>query len=374
MSEWDDYQSLHSKLAAPTSISTDEVRSIPRTFRRTMGKLSLCSALAARQAVEDAGLRPEEVSSPRTGCVIGSTTGSPNDIEDSIRTIVVGQGLEEMPGTQFFKCLSHTAVLNVAQMLGIRGTVLAPAAACASGLQALGLGRVLISAGIQDVVICGGADEVALSATGSFDVLAATSTHFNDRPKLASRPFHAERDGLVCGDGSGILVLEEYERAVRRNARVYGEVIGYATCGGGEGISQSGQHSIESCIGIALADARVGPEEIDYVSAHATATIQGDAAEAAALRTLFADRTPVSSLKGHLGHTLGASGAIEFIACLEMMHRDEIIPTLGLDRVAEDCAGLHHVTSVMSRRVDVFIKNSLAFGGINATLVCRGLR
>ena len=374
MPEWESWPSFSSKVAAPAPVSHEDEYSIKRIHRRTMGRLSLHAALAAREAVSAAGLSAEEIGSPRVGCIIGSTTGSAQAIEDSIETLLKRSEFLTIPSTQFFKCISHTAALNVAQMLGVTGTVMAPAAACASSLQALGLARALITSGSQDLVICGGAEEVAVSATAAFDILYATSTNFNDRPESSSRPFAADRDGLVCGGGAGILVLEDYEHALNRRANIFGELIGYATCASGSSVSQSASESIVRCLDLALEDAGIGPEAVDYVCAHATATMQGDAAEAAALGEVFGDRTPVSSLKGHLGHTLGASGAIELVACLEMMRRGEIIPTLNLDEVAEDCATLQHVTRVMQKDMDVIVKNCFAFGGINAILVCQGMR
>ena len=220
-------------------------------------------------------------------------------------------------------------------------------------------------------MLCGGAEELHPTVTGSFDMLFAASRGYNDRPGQTPRPFDKDRDGLVCGEGSGIVLLEERERAVGRNARIYAEVVGYHTCGNGTHVSESSREAIVGCMGEALKSAGLEPAQVDYVNAHATATLQGDKEEAEAIRQLFGDTVPVSSLKGHLGHTLGASGALELIASLIMMQKGVLYPTLNLDTVSPDCEGIGHVRSPLSRRVEVVVKNSFAFGGINAVLVCR---
>jgi len=156
----------------------------------------------------------------------------------------------------------------------------------------------------------------------------ATSTNYNQSPHKTPRPFDVKRDGLVCGEGSGIIVLEEYERAVARKAKIYAEIIGYHTCGNGAHISQSSRAGMVSCISNALSNAHVEPKDVDYINAHATATVQGDKEEAQAIGEIFGDRVPVSSLKGYIGHTLGASGALELIASLAMMEKGCIYPTL----------------------------------------------
>ena len=272
---------------------------------------------------------------------------------------------------QFFQCLSHTVAMNLAQYLGLQGVLLSTNAACASGLQAIGTAFDLIRSGRQDAVFCGGAEELHPTVTGSFDMLMAASTEYNDRPDEASRPFDAARDGLVCGEGAGILLLEERDRALERGAPVYAEVLGFHTCSGGSHISESHREGIGRCMAGALDDAGCAPADVDYVSAHATATRQGDGEEAAAIGALLGDRVPVSSLKGHLGHTLGASGAIELIAAISGLRKGEIFPTRNLTCVAEECRGIRHVTALEPTSARCLMKNSFAFGGINASLVCR---
>ncbi len=369
MPEWSVYKGLRSLLAAPAELKNE--KAIPRQSRRSMSRMSIFAAQAAQEALLDAGCEPGTLGGGRVGCVAGSTTGSPQTLNSVFEAMLPERDFTQLQAMQFFQCLSHTVAMNLAQLLGLRGALLSTNSACASSLQAVGVAFDLIRAGRQDAVVCGGAEELHASVTGSFDMLMAASTGYNDRPDEASRPFDADRDGLVCGEGAGILFLEERERALRRGAMVYAEVLGFNTCSGGSHISESNREGIAQCMAAALADAGCAPSAVDYVNAHATATLQGDGEEAAAIGGLLGDRVPVSSLKGNLGHTLGASGAIELIAAIHGLRRGVVYPTRNLSRVAENCQGIRHVTVKEATSARCLIKNSLAFGGINAALVCR---
>ncbi len=369
MEGWETYKGLHSRVGARAELKDE--REIPRKVRRSMGRLSVFGAQAAKQAVEDAGLDEKLLSSRRLGCVVGSTMGGAEAMNETFEIMLPHRDLSELPSMNFFKCVSHTAAMNVAQYLGINGYVMATSAACAASLQAIGSGYEMIRSGRQDVLLCGGAEELHPIVTGTFDILFAASTHFNEDPKNTPRPFDKQRDGLVCGEGAGILVLEEYEHARRRGARIYGEIAGYATSGSGTHVSQSSREGMRDCIEDAVKDSGLKPQEIDYISAHATATVQGDQAEAEAIRDLFGHEVPVSSLKGYIGHTLGASGAIELAASLEMMARGIIYPTLNLEEVDPLCNGILHVQKPVEKEIRALVKNCFAFGGINAALVCK---
>ncbi len=369
MEGWEQYIGLHSLVAAPVTIQ-DEKR-IPRQKRRSMGRMSIFAAQAADEAIADAGLVLADEDLWKIGCVIGSTMGSAKSINDTFELMLPAKDLSKLNSTMFFQCMSHTAAVNVAQYLGLNGTVMAPAAACASALHAIGTGYDLIRLGRQDVLLCGGAEELHPTVTGSFDILFATSTKYNDRPQQTPRPFDRDRDGLVCGEGSGLVVLEDYDRAIKRNAKIYAELIGYSTTANGLHVSQSNKSSMVACMQQALGEAGVNAEAVDYVSAHATATIQGDQEEAEAIRDVFGSTVPVSSLKGYIGHTLGASGAIELAASLSMMQQGVIYPTLNLKNVSPECAGIQHVMEPLKKQVHTVLKNGFAFGGINAALVYR---
>jgi len=369
MDDWSRYKGLQSILGAPAELV--DVKSIPRQSRRSMGRMSIMAVQAAQQALGEAGLGHDLVASDRMGCIIGSTMGGAQALNETFETMLPDHDLSQLTSMKFFQCVSHTAAMNTAQYLGIRGYVMATSAACASSLQALGAGYDLIRLGKQDAVLCGGSEELHPTVTASFDILFATSTHFNDDPDNAPRPFDALRDGIVCGEGAGVIVLEEYEHARARGAHMYGEIIGYNTCGSGDHVSQSNQAAMEQCLCAALDEANVRPGEVDYISAHATATVQGDVEEARAIARVFGHAVPVSSLKGYLGHTLGASGSIELIAALKMQEKGLLYPTRNLKTVAGECAGIRHVREMERRDIRVIVKNCFAFGGINASLVCR---
>jgi len=370
MEGWNRFIGLRSLIGAPIEIENE--RKIPRKQRRSMGRMSIFAAQAAQEAVEDAGLDPSHLSTVDAACVMGSTMGSAGSINEAFEIMLPECDLSKLTSTHFFKCISHSAAMNVAQYLNVLGMVIAPSAACASGLQAVGMGYDLIRMGRQKIALCGGADELHPTVTGSFDILFATSTGFNDNPTQTPRPFDENRDGLVCSEGSGILLLEEYEHARARSAHIHGEVMGYYTCGSESHVSQSDSRSMTNCITCALNDAGLTPGDVDYINAHATATLQGDIAEADVIKKLFGDTVPVSSLKGYFGHTLGASGSIELIACLRMMHEGVLYPTRNLETVDPECKGVYHLAgAAVEQKVNVVLKNSFAFGGINAALLVR---
>ena len=370
MERWGEYKGLRSHVGAPVEEFND-IKKIPRQKRRSMSPMSIFAVYAAEEAIADAGLRLSELPSDRVGCIIGSTMGSANAINEFFELALPEKDFSEAPSMLFFKSLSHSASMNVAQHLGLNGYVMATSAACASGLQAIGTGYNLLKLGLQDVLLCGGAEELHPTVAGTFDLLFATSVKYNDFPQKTPRPFDSDRDGLVCGEGSGILALETYEHAMARGAEILAEVVGYHTCGSGDHISQSDNRSMVQCMDKAMSEAGVRPDEIDYVNAHATATVQGDKAEAEAIAGLFGDSVPVSSLKGYIGHTLGASGAIELIATLMMMKSDVVYPTLNLDNVAPECAGIKHVKKPVAMTLRTALKNCFAFGGVNSALVVR---
>lgn len=369
MEGWDRYNGLRCLVGAPCELKNE--KEIPRQYRRLMGRMSIFAVQASQQAIADAGIPQESLSSGRIGCIIGSTMGSAESLNEAFEIILPNKDLTQLKSTQFFQCVSHTATMNVSRYLGIHGYVTATSAACASALQALGAGYDLIRLGRQEAMVCGGAEELHPTVTGSFDVLVATSARYNHAPHQTPRPFDSKRDGLVCGEGSGMLLLEEYERARQRGARIYAEIIGYNTSGNGINVSQSYKEAIVSCMSEALQDASLTPQDVDYINAHATATIQGDKEEAEAIREVFGNSVPVSSLKGYFGHTLGASGSIELIASLIMMKKGRIYPTHNLETVSPECEGIFHVQECLNREIRVLLKNCFAFGGINAALICK---
>jgi 3-oxoacyl-[acyl-carrier-protein] synthase II len=361
----------HCQVAAPLQENPDP-RDVPRTFRRNMGPLAILAHRSCVDAIAHAALPGSALGSPGFGIVYSSTSGSAEALEESFRAYLQ-DALGGVPNSgSFFKIMSHTCTANVAHALGLRGIAYSVSSACASSTQAIGLAYDLLRNGAQEMILCGGSEEMHPLTVLIFDVLQAASWKFNDSPSRTPRPFDALRDGTVCGAGAGALVLETEASARRRNARILGEIVGYATNIDPTSMAQSSEESIVACLRAALDDAGIGPEEIDYVNAHATATLAGDVSEAQAIEKVFGPRVPLSSLKGHMGHTLAAAGVLELIGSLEMMRRGRLVPSLNLESPCPEAAALNHVpASGSDTRVRCFVKNSFAFGGINAVLVVK---
>lgn len=367
MKSWERYSGLKSMVAG--TVEGPAPKAILRKHRRTMGRVALLGAFAARDAVAHAGLEAEEVASERCAAVMGSTTGSVPVLEQFFGAFFESQGMEGHEGTMFMKVMSHTVAANVASMLGIKGRVLAPCSACASSTQAIGHGFELIRAGVQEIAICGGADDLHPTTAGVFDVLRAASRAYNERPHATPRPFDADRDGLVVSEGGAVVVLEDYERARARRARIHAEVLGYGCCCDGGHMTTPSAAGMLRCMKLALDQAGLPAAGLDYINAHATGTLSGDVAEARAYRDLVSDRVPVSGTKGYTGHTLAACGAMELIFCLLMMRHGFLAPTLNLERVDPQCEGLSHLQDPVDARPRRILTSNFAFGGVNASLV-----
>ncbi len=360
---------LRTRVAAPAP--GIDPKEIPRKDRRSMSAMSVFATLASREALAqgrvDEGLRQ----GGRLGIALGSTIGSTQASEDFFRDFFTDSSLERMKSTLFFQIMNHSCAANVAQSLGVTGRLLSPSAACATGSQALGYGFEQIAFGRQDLMLCGGAEEFHPLTAATFDVLNAASTHFNDTPTRTPRPFDRDRDGVVCAEGAGVLLLEALDSARARGAEILGEVCGFATLSDPSSIANPSAGAMERCMGLALADAGLEPREIGYINAHATATEQGDVAECDAIAALFGDRVAVSSLKGHLGHTMAASGALECIGCVEMLRRGILIPTLNLEQIDAACRCIRHLRPGDTLPTATILKNNFALGGVNTSLVLR---
>ena len=360
---------LRSRLAA--TVDGIDPKQIPRKIRRSMSNMSIYAYLASQQALQMAVFDEQQLSAGRTGVVIGSTLGSTATTEKFFADYFTDYSLERMKSGLFFQIMGHSCAANVAQSLGITGRVMAPSAACATSCQAIGYAYEQIAFGRQDAMLCGGADEFHPLTAATFDMMNAASTHFNQQPEQSPGPFDAARDGVVCGEGSGILLLERRDRAEARDAEILAEVVGFATTSDTSSIANPDVEAMYQCMSLALENAGIAAAEIGYVNAHATGTVQGDIAEAAAIRRLVGDQVPVSSFKGHLGHTMAASGAIELSASIGMMRRGELAATLNLHDIDENCAGIMHLQQNLQAEPRYVLKNNFAMGGINSTLVIR---
>lgn len=363
------YHGLRSLVAA--TVTGVDPREIPRKFRRTMSAMSVYATLASSQALAQAGLDASTRGGGRMGVAIGSSVGSPLSTQDSYSEFFNHKSLEQMRSTGFFQIMNHSCAANVSHALNITGRVLASSAACSTSCQTVGYAYEMVAYGKQDFMVCGGAEEYHPLITATFDIMHAASTGYNDRPSRTPRPFDRDRDGVVCSEGSGVLVLETIESARSRGAEILAEVAGFATVSDTTNMVNPDSGSMESCMREALADAGVEPRDMGYVNAHATGTEQGDAAESEAVRRIFGSDVPVSSLKGHMGHTMAASGALELIATVAMMRGNFLIPTLNLDNVGETCNNVRHIRELTRLPFHCAIKNNFAFGGVNSSVVVK---
>jgi 3-oxoacyl-[acyl-carrier-protein] synthase II len=364
-----DIQGIRTRVAA--LVPGVDPGEIPRKYRRSMSAMSVFAALATGDAIAQAGLTGEQVRGGRLGVSIGSTIGSPRTTQAFFDDFRIDNSVERMKSGVFFQIMNHSCAANVVHMFAITGRTVAPAAACSTGCLAVGYGAEMISMGKQDFMLCGGADEFHPLTSATFDIMNAASTRFNETPGKTPRPFDRDRDGVVCAEGSGILLLESLDSALRRNAGILAEIVGFASTSDPESIANPNAANIAHCMHQALLDAGIGPEDIDYVNAHATGTELGDIAESEAIRSIFGNRVPTSSLKGNLGHAMAASGAIELEASVEMMRRETLLPTHNLDHVDPLCATVSHVREITRRRVDTVMKNNFALGGVNSSLIIR---
>lgn len=369
--ELDAVKGLRTRVAG--MVEEVDAQEIPRKFRRSMSRLSVFAALAAQEALESAGISPAIRSGGRLGVCVGTTVSSPIATQECYQNYFKEWGVEDIKGTLFFQVMNHSCASNLVQLLGITGRVLSPSAACSTGNQAIGYGYEMIAFGKQDYMLCGGTEEFHPLTAATFDILGAASTRYNDRPEETPRPFDRDRDGMVCAEGCGMLFLESLESAQSRGGPILAEIIGYATNADPLNIADPHVTAIEECMRLALKDAGIVAHEVDYINAHATATLQGDAAEAEAIARVFGDRVPVSSLKGHMGHTLAASGALEAIATIEMMRRGKVIPTLHLEHIDPSCEGIYHPRGQEERPLTIALKNNFALGGVNSCTVFRRL-
>jgi len=347
---------------------------IPRDLRKNMGRTSILACLAAEEAVNMAGLNKELFLSGDYGVVFASTTGSSQSIYDFAARLKEEKSLSSIKSGQFFQVMSHTTAANIACYFNIKGRVISPNSACASSGQAIGLAYETIKYGLQKGMICGGAEELHVTTTATFDLLQAASFHYNDRPDETPRPFDRDRDGTVCGEGAGAIVLESEEEALKRGAKIYGEIVGFVTFSSGEHMTRVTEEDLIKGMERLFQESGFAPEEVDYINAHGTGTVLGDSEESKAIESFFKSRSLnpyVSSLKGHIGHTLGASASLELIVCLKMMEKGRLIPTKNLLNPDENCGDLNYLMDFVDFKPNLIMKNSFAFGGINTILLLR---
>jgi 3-oxoacyl-[acyl-carrier-protein] synthase II len=368
MPEWDRYTDLNTRLGGPVP-KFDLPPQYTRKVTRTMGRVALLATRATEMAIENAGLTGDPVlGSGKMGVAYGSCTGSPDAIREFGSMIETGD-VGGINATTYLRLMPHTAAANISVYFGIKGRVIPACSACTSGSQSIGYAYESIKFNRTTLMVAGGAEELCASEAAVFDTLYATSTR-NDTPSQTPSPFDRDRDGLVIGEGACTLVLEEYEHAKARGATIYAEIVGFGSNSDGDHPTHPNTQTMEVAMKLALEDAGLSAKEIGYVNAHATATEQGDVAETHAMNRLFGKHTPVSSVKGHLGHTLGACGAIESWFTIQMMRGGWFMPTLNLNNVDDKCGELDYIMNGgRTLQTEHVMKNNFAFGGVNTSLI-----
>ena len=329
--------------------------------------------MASREAFEMAGITDEYLLENEVGCIFGNdSTAAPvieaaKIMEQKHDSALLGSGY-------IFQSMNSTVTMNLSTIFHLRGVNFTISAACASGSHSIGLGYMMIKQGMQEMVLCGGAQEVNMYSMATFDALGAFSKRM-DNPQRASRPFDRNRDGLVPSGGGAALVLESYEHAVKRGATILCEVTGYGFSSNGGGISQPSDLGSATAMRRALEDARLTPDEIDYINAHATSTPQGDMYEAKALKSLFGGkRAYISSTKGMTGHECWMAGASEIVYSIIMMLGNFVAPNINFENPDEYSEGLNIVASTKEAKLERILSNAFGFGGTNSALIIERLK
>ncbi len=358
---------LRSHVAGVPTIDLEAA--IDRKLKRFMGDAAAYACVAMRSALDDAGLTPELVTSERSGLIAGSGGGSPgNQIETA--DLLRSRGVRRIGPYMVPRTMGSTVSAALATAYGIRGLSYSISAACATSAHCIGVAAREIASGALDIAFAGGGEEEHWGMSAQFDAMGALSTHYNDTPERASRPYDAGRDGFVIAGGGGMLVLEEREHALRRSARIHAELIGYGiSSDGADMVAPSGEGAVR-CMRMAIAAA--GAPRVDYINTHGTSTPLGDLVELQALREVFGGACPpLSSTKALTGHSLGASSVHEAIYCLLMMRDGFIAGSAHIDALDAQAADMPIVRESQRAQLDIVLSNSFGFGGTNATLVLR---
>lgn len=341
---------------------------LPRRLRIGLAEQGKYAYVATMEALEQAKIDMEYLEKNEVGILYGNDSSSIPVIDaiDIVRekrdTTLIGSG-------SIFQSMNSTISMNLSVILKLRGINFTVSGACASSSHAIGIATLLIRQGLQDVIICGGGQEINAESMGSFDGLSAFSTR-EDSPKEASRPFDRDRDGLVPSGGAATVVLESLESALKRGAHIFGEIKGYGFSSNGDHISvpnvEGPTRSIERC----LKDAQMAAKEIDYINAHATSTPVGDLKEAQALLNVFGShKVPVSSTKSMTGHEMWMGGASEVIYSILMMQNSFIAPNINLHNIDEAIKDLNLISETKSAKINTILSNSFGFGGTNSTII-----
>jgi 3-oxoacyl-[acyl-carrier-protein] synthase-1 len=348
------------------SIDLDPKEHVDRKAMRFMGDAAAYSYISMQQAIDDSGLSEDQVSNPRTGIIVGSGGGSSkNQVEAA--DILREKGVKRVGPYMVPRTMASTTSACLATPFKIKGVNYSISSACATSAHCIGHAVEQIQLGKQDVVFAGGGEELHWTLAMEFDAMGALSTKYNETPELASRTYDANRDGFVISGGGGIVVVEELEHALARGAKIYGEIVGYgATSDGYDMVAPSGEGAVR-CMQQALATVE---GDIDYLNTHGTSTPVGDVKELGAIQEVFGGKSPaISATKAMTGHALGAAGVHEAIYSILMLQNNFVAPSINIDELDEQAAGLDIVTEKRDLEINTVMSNSFGFGGTNATLV-----
>ncbi|MGM1232451.1 beta-ketoacyl-ACP synthase I [Escherichia coli] len=355
------------------NVKLDTTGLIDRKVVRFMSDASIYAFLSMEQAIADAGLSPEAYqNNPRVGLIAGSGGGSPRFQVFGADAMRGPRGLKAVGPYVVTKAMASGVSACLATPFKIHGVNYSISSACATSAHCIGNAVEQIQLGKQDIVFAGGGEELCWEMACEFDAMGALSTKYNDTPEKASRTYDAHRDGFVIAGGGGMVVVEELEHALARGAHIYAEIVGYgATSDGADMVAPSGEGAVR-CMKMAM---HCVDTPIDYLNSHGTSTPVGDVKELAAIREVFGDKSPaISATKAMTGHSLGAAGVQEAIYSLLMLEHGFIAPSINIEELDEQAAGLNIVTETTDRELTTVMSNSFGFGGTNATLVMRKLK
>ncbi|PKP45261.1 MAG: beta-ketoacyl synthase [Bacteroidetes bacterium HGW-Bacteroidetes-12] len=343
-----------------------------RRQRLGMHQPAMFAYMATKEAVENAGLDIDFLEKTETGLIYGndSTAGSISETVDRIRekkdTTLVGSGA-------IFQNMNCTVNMNISTIFKLKGINFTLSAACASGSHSIGMGYLLIKQGLQERVICGGAQEINPTAMGSFDGLSVFSIK-ESTPTKASKPFDRDRDGLIPSGGAATVILESYESAIKRGAPILGELIGYGFSSNGDHLSNPNIDGQNRSLNMALKQANINVNQIDYINAHATSTPAGDSVEAEAIHRVFGGKTAVSSTKSMTGHECWMAGASEIVYSMLMMQNNFIAPNINFENPDEITAKINIIAETKQQDINCFLSNSFGFGGTNSSLIIKKIK
>ena len=366
--ELDEIKNMNTRLCAKVK-GFIKPEHFTRKVTRTMGTVALISAVTSENAIKDANLLGNPIiTNGRCGVSYGSSTGSMKPIFD-FYAIELEKEVKNLNSGSYIKMMTQTTAVNISLYFKTTGRLIPTSTACTSGSLGVGMAYESIKYGQQDIMIAGGAEELHPSQAGVFDTLYATSIK-NNTPNKTPSPFDRDRDGLVIGEGAGTLILEEYEHAKNRGAKIYAEIVGFATNTDGTHITNPNPDTMQIVMENSIKSAGLSADDIGYVNAHGTGTKNGDIAESIATQNAFKRQVPISTIKSYTGHTLGACGAIEAILSIEMMRNKWFAPTLNLNNIDPECGELDYIVGE-GRNIDTeyVMSNNFAFGGINTSLI-----